>query len=77
MQVVCDVIIQYGCDTIADNLHSATRSATRQFPGLRDGYPDSATEEPSDPNPANAGYVRRRFSGEAGQNQVRTARAPR
>jgi len=72
--VVCDIIVQYGCDTITDNLRTPNMTSARQFPGIRDGYPDSATEEASDNN--NAGYVKRRFSGEAGQNNDGTNTIP-
>jgi len=74
--VVGDYVIQYGCDTIADNLRTSTRAADSgaTLPGLRDGYPDSATEEEVDGN--NPGYLQRRFSGEAGQNQQGTSTIP-
>jgi hypothetical protein len=56
----CQLIIQYACDD--------------DFPGLRDGYPDGANLVASDNN--NQQYLRREFSGEAGQNQDGTNTIP-
>lgn len=69
---VCDIVLQYGCDTIANNLVDSTMSFARAFPGMRDGYP---TGNITQSDPQNPGYYLRTFAN-PNQNQDGTKQIP-